>query len=47
MGCNIVVKDLSFLPRYNDSVKICAVYNVDLCMMEIKAYHVMCFGFDE
>ena len=47
MGCNIVFKDLSFLLPYNRSVKISAVYYVDLCMMKIKAYHVMCFGFDE
>ena len=46
MRCNILSKDLSFLPPYSPSVKIRAVYYVGLCIVEIKAYHVICFGFD-
>ena len=47
MRYNILFKDFSFPPPYSPSVKIRAVFYVGKCIVEMKAYHVMCFGFDK
>ena len=46
MRYNILFKDLSFPPPYSPSVKIRAVFYVGLCIVDLKAYHVIFFGFD-